>query len=59
MTDLSQYTDAELEDAQKHIARLEVFVNQEMKKNPGPGWTPVINLLNRDATEIATELALR
>ncbi len=59
MADLSQYSDDELEAAQKHIAELEVFVAQESKKNPGPGWPAIIDLLVRDATEIAAELAKR
>ncbi|CAP56666.1 hypothetical protein [Gluconacetobacter diazotrophicus] len=47
---------AELHAALKHIKKLEEFVAQESQRNQGPGWSYVIDILDRDRKIVENEI---
>ena len=59
MKPLSERSRDALEEGIRHIEKLEAHVSRNSREVPGPGWGVVIDMLNRDRTELEEELLKR
>jgi hypothetical protein len=59
MKPLAERSFDELENAKRHLEKIEAQVSKDSREVPGPGWTAVIDMLNRDRTELEDELLRR
>jgi hypothetical protein len=55
MKPLSERSPDELEEGIRHIEKLEALVSRNSREVPGPGWSVVIDMLNRDRTDLVEE----
>ncbi len=50
---------AELDAAKRHLKKIEEQAIRDSEENPGAGWEPVRDLLNRDIADVEEELERR
>lgn len=58
-TPLDQRSLEDLQAASIHLEKIEAQVARESRMNPGPGWGPVIDILERNRIDLEQEIKRR
>lgn len=59
MKPLSERSLDELKSAKRHLEKIEGQVAKDSREVPGSGWAAVVDMLNRDRSELEEELSRR